>query len=396
MTRKYLTSERAALFEPNAYISMLVTLEGDLEPERIERAVNAAYAANESTMSRIVLEADGSAYYDRLKVSGCRVSVDERDMQTVLHESEKKPFALMNGELVRTFILPGNDTTALFIHAHNLAGDGLSMLILISDMLDALSGATLTYKPMRLADRSFLEGKAQLPMLTRLYTKRVNRQWEKTGRTFGWDDYQAVHERYWKHHATHFEITTHSVRDLKAHCAPGTTITDLLVTDLLKDNPQCRNIGIPISIREAEDCGMSNMVSAIPLSHEYDARKTFDENLRMVHQEIRKYLAITQMKYFVLLFVMELSPSLVDSVLLQTHGCFDGKVSAQLAEAIGCTDKNMRDLGITNLGNIDIETQRGDFAVRDILFIPPNVSYTRQVFGAASLGDTLTLCRSNA
>ena len=93
---------------------------------------------------------------------------------------------------------------------------------------------------------------------------------------------------------------------------------------------------------------------------------------------------------------MELSPSLVDSVLLQTHGCFDGKVSAQLAEAIGCTDKNMRDLGITNLGNIDIETQRGDFAVRDILFIPPNVSYTRQVFGAASLGDTLTLCRSNA
>ncbi len=83
MTRKYLASERTALFEPNAYISMLVTLEGDLEPERIGRAVNAAYAANESTMSRIMLEADGGAYYDRLEASGCRVSVHERDMQTV-------------------------------------------------------------------------------------------------------------------------------------------------------------------------------------------------------------------------------------------------------------------------------------------------------------------------
>ena len=56
---------------------MLVTLEGNLEPERIERAINAAYAANESTMSRIVLEADGSAYYDRLEASGCWVSVDD-------------------------------------------------------------------------------------------------------------------------------------------------------------------------------------------------------------------------------------------------------------------------------------------------------------------------------
>ena len=52
--KKYIRSERANLFEPNVYISMIVKLSGNLQSEEIEQAVYKAYEANETTMSKIV------------------------------------------------------------------------------------------------------------------------------------------------------------------------------------------------------------------------------------------------------------------------------------------------------------------------------------------------------
>lgn len=70
--KKYIRSERANLFEPNDYIAMIVTLSGQLSLNEIRSAVHAAYEANEATMSRIVLESDGAAYFVKLESTGCR------------------------------------------------------------------------------------------------------------------------------------------------------------------------------------------------------------------------------------------------------------------------------------------------------------------------------------
>ena len=56
--KKFVRSERANLFEPNVYISMVAKLSGDVSPREMEQAVYAAYEANEATMSRIVLESN--------------------------------------------------------------------------------------------------------------------------------------------------------------------------------------------------------------------------------------------------------------------------------------------------------------------------------------------------
>ena len=74
--KKYIRSERANLFEPNVYISMIVKLSGNLQSEEIEQAVYKAYEANETTMSRIVLEENGDAYYEKMGSSGCRFIID--------------------------------------------------------------------------------------------------------------------------------------------------------------------------------------------------------------------------------------------------------------------------------------------------------------------------------
>lgn len=64
--KKYIRSERANLFEPNVYISMIVKLSGDLSIKEIEQAVYKAYEANEATMSKIMLEENGDAMQKKL------------------------------------------------------------------------------------------------------------------------------------------------------------------------------------------------------------------------------------------------------------------------------------------------------------------------------------------
>lgn len=107
--KKYIRSERANLFEPNVYIGMIVKLSSDLQSEEIERAVYKAYEANEATMSKIVLEENGNAYYEKTESSGCKFFMNTYPWEELFCQSEKRPFALNEGELVRTFLTKENE-----------------------------------------------------------------------------------------------------------------------------------------------------------------------------------------------------------------------------------------------------------------------------------------------
>ena len=86
--RNYITSERPNLFEPNVYISMVVTFSSTVSQKELEQAVKAACAHNEAAMSKIVLEGSGEAYYETMEQSGCKVFLEQRDWKELLKESE--------------------------------------------------------------------------------------------------------------------------------------------------------------------------------------------------------------------------------------------------------------------------------------------------------------------
>lgn len=113
---------------------MIVKLEGDISLEQVREAIEAAYASNESTMSRIVLEDNGTAYYEKMDKTGCKIFCDNRKWQDILKESEKKPFALWNGELIRTYINKSENNVVIYIMAHHLVGDGKSIIYFIKDI----------------------------------------------------------------------------------------------------------------------------------------------------------------------------------------------------------------------------------------------------------------------
>lgn len=389
--KKYIRTERANLFEPNVYISMVVKISGMVSKEAVREAVEKAYEANEATMSRIVMEDGGDAYYEKMESSGCKFFFDSRSFITIIKESEKNPFAIQKGELVRTYLTIENQEMVLLIHAHHLVGDGKSILILVKDVVDGLSGKQPEYKPMFLIDQGFLRKKAKLRLGIRLALKNVNRKWEKVGKAFTWEDYYDVHKRYWESHSSEIEVKTYSANELKKKCKNGATLNSYLITDFLRKTTESKVVGIPVNIRE-EDNGMSNQTSGISIKCQYQTDKSFEENLSIIHKEIYKMIRNVNMKYFILLFMGQLSPSLVDSILLQTHGCYQNKLSKKMAGIMGYIGKEGRDLGVTNLTRINITNDYGSFRIEDILFIPPKVSYTRNVVGVCTYGDKLTVC----
>lgn len=390
--KKYITSERSNLFEPNVYISMAVKIEGNITAEMAVKAVRTAYNANESTKSKIVLCENGSAYYEKQKESCCKVVIDSRSPKDIINDSVKKPFDIKDGELVRTFVKREDNGITLVVHAHHLVGDGKSVVVLVNDILDSLDGKSPEFKPMLLIDSDYLGKRAKLPAAVKLLVKHINRKWAKTGKVFGWNDYYAIHKKYWGACSSEFEIKTYSAGELKKRCVNGTTLNSLLIAEMLKNNPESKVTGIPVSIRE-DNGGMSNQTSGFSIKYRYNKRKTFEANLTQVHKRIYKKLNNVNSKYFVLLFMAKLSPALVDSVLLNTYGLYSNPLSEKMSDIIGYTDKNSPDIGVTNLARIDIVAEYDSFKVSDVIFIPPKVSYSKEVVGVGTFGDKLTVCR---
>ena len=387
--KKYIRSERANLFEPNVYIGMVVKLSGSPETEDIRRAVEEAYRANEATMSKIVLAPNGDAWYEKMERTGCAFAPTPLPWQEILRQSQQQPFALAQGELVRIFLSEEDGQKVLTIHAHHLVGDGKSILVLLQDIVSSLAHQRLRYKPLLSVDREFLQKRARLYFGTAAYIQGVNRKWKKAGTAFTWENYASVHQRYWSRNVSDITYETFDLDTVKAQCPQGVTLNSFLIAKLLRDHPDCKVVGIPVSIRE--DDGMSNQVSGIAVKYGYDSNCSFEANARQLHKAIGRKLGSKRMKYFILSFMERLCPSLIDGVLLQTHGCCHNPLAEKMAQVMGYLGDGGRDLGVTNLGQIDIPGGR----IQDILFIPPKVSYTKKVVGISSFNGKLTVCHHN-
>ena len=57
--------ERSFLFDPNIYMTVVVTIEGDVSEEELCEAVRKTYTQNQTTMSKVVLDEQGKVYLEK-------------------------------------------------------------------------------------------------------------------------------------------------------------------------------------------------------------------------------------------------------------------------------------------------------------------------------------------
>lgn len=391
--KNYISSERQYLFEPNVYIEFLVQISGDPEPEDLVFAVKAAFSNNESTMSRIFLDKDGTAFYEKMDKSGCNVSIKHRDWKEIIKENVSIAFNIHQGELMRVFIIPSREKVFLLIISHHLAGDAKSIVYFIEDVLKALSGEHLEYKPLHLVSSDDCPKESKLPFYFKLYADSINKKWRKNSKNFSADDYFKIHETYWKNHYSQVIYESFSPEEMNRikSCAKkmGVTINSFITTAFLKADTNNDQVGIAVDARIDHNCSMSNQVTGINVKHRYSDKKSFAENASIIHQKIHKKLKNPLVKFFVLRFMPLFDPSLIDSMLLHINGLYENKVTSKFSKLMAYKGKKIKNLGITNLAKLDIESKYGPYKITKVLFIAPVSSYTKNIISVVTLEDEM-------
>ena len=386
------------LFDPNIYIAAVMTLKRkkDVSAEEIKEAVEVAYTKNETTMSKLVLD-NGEIYFENIPKSGCKVFIDRREWVDILHENEKNTFRIDEGELVRTFIIDGKEEVRVFIMAHHIFGDGQSLVLFAQDILSCLAKEEVEYRALNNEDQEAIPSDIKYPFLKKLGIKLLNKQWAKTGKLFGWEDYYNIHKKFWANRQNYVEkiVLSEDVQEIREKSKKmGITVNSYIVAKQLEKFQEYKIIGMPISYR-ANNRSIANKVTIIKINYKYNPAISFEENAKKVHQIIKKTNENPAKKFFIAKSLGLFGFGLLDGALMAKYTGYKNEIAESVVDIIGMSGKNKVQLGITNLGNIDLKTEYDAFEVEDFEPLAASMSTTKSVMALCTLNNKINICFSS-
>lgn len=392
--RAEIKKEHTYLFAPNINVAVMVQISGGVTPDALEAAIARAVFANEILHCVIEIGADGAAYYSKAAAPVYSFTVTDLDWKAIIRQQDAIPFQFRQGELIRFFAIPREDAVQLVMVAHHFAGDGLSFALLLEDIMNALAGNPLPDKPLQLYSMERLSKECRLNPLLRFMIKRLNKKWDKTGKSFTADDYHRMFKAYW---ATRENVIFHqSIRGDKLHRlleqskAHSVTLNSAITTAFIKAAGKKQDVGMGASIRPTGFKGMGNYATGISVQYCYNGAKDFWSNAQRVHQLIYRKLNDNHRKYFLLKFISELRPTLIDAAYFAAYDGYRNQAAEAVQRMFGYNG-TPKGISLSNLGKIPISSRYKGYSISDVTFIPPFVSNARRMIGIATLEDTLTI-----
>lgn len=386
-------TERGDLFDMNMMIVMQATVRGIASENELVAAFDDAVALFEILNSKVVIDHNGDAFYDDCASPQNRIVFKDYELSDLIREQERIRFRIEDGEFLRCFVLRTNsDVMKMCFLMHHLGGDGKSLMYFIEAYLKCLNGEKSEYRKICLLDRKTLPRDAKLPLLAKWLVKSYNRKWQKERRVFDFNDMSKAHEKFWQTHSTTVrnEVTAGNElqEKLKICKTGGFGFTSYTIAEMIQPIPQVQDIGLAVDGRIDGNRTMSNQATGISVKYRFDVNKTLVENAAVIDKKMKKKLKNNGFKYFILRFMSEFDPTLVDAVNLEYAGYFHSDISAKLARLLGY-GHNTKDISITNLTRADIQTEYGKYHLEDLIFVPPVVSYGKNIIGMVTVGNRL-------
>lgn len=392
--KNIIDKERTHLFSPAANIVVKAEIRGGAEIESLKAAIKKAVESNGILSNKIEINDSGDAWYEAIDKPAIGIGVTDMQWEDIAARQEKIRFEVERGELLRFFIIPGGNAVQILIIAHHLAGDGLSICFLIQDIMTALSGGELEYKPIELLSPGSLPAKSSLGGPMKAMINIMNRRWRKTGKVFLLPDFVRMFEGYWSERETViYSCGLTSDRLDKLNCAAkehSVTLNSVLTTALIRAAGGKADTGLAASIRKPGYEGMGNYATGISVIYEYDEKKDFWENAGAVQKLIYNKLDSDRRKLFLLQFMGRLEPTLIDAAYFAAFDGYKNKTAVRFQKMFGFSGKP-KDLSITNLTRLPIKEEYGEYSLDELIFSAPLVANAKRIIGAAALGKSLRL-----
>lgn len=382
--KQYIITERTDLFDVSMMIVMRAEIKGSASKETIRSAFDRAVGAHEILSSKTVLSGDGKAYYEKSAPAQSITFTDEEQDEIIARE-ERTRFKTEQGEFLRAHCIKhtAEGLTMLFC-MHHLGGDGKSLIYFIETFMQALDEQELDFRVMRRAETDSLPPESKLSFANSMFVRYFNKHWQKERRVFGFDELDKAFSGFWSTRSTRVQeklFDSETTKKILADCKKGgVRLTSYITAVMIKNMGGKRSVGYAVDSRTDGNRSMGNQATGISVDAGYDGRKSLVENAAGIQLQMKKKLDDPRKKWLMLRFYGELDGTLSDAVNMLAAGAFSSRAVSAAAEALGY-GKKVKDLSITNLTRLDIPTVYSGFSIEGVSFIPPVVSYAKNVVG---------------
>ncbi len=135
--------ERVFLAVPGYAVKMIITIEGKIEQDLLNIAVEKTGRRHPLLQSKAVLREDGSAYFTNKDVKPVRAELREKkdmdDYASIIHSEDKKPLDVFSEPAMRVLFLNSGDTSEIILYVNHTVCDGRSLVYITRDLLEYLA-----------------------------------------------------------------------------------------------------------------------------------------------------------------------------------------------------------------------------------------------------------------
>ena len=388
-------------------IKILVTIGGDVDPERVQQALPQLKKRHPLLGSKMILDREGQAWLVTERVPDFELQVYEKrgdtDWLERISEQDLVPFRMNVGPLVRFILLTSESSSDLILYMHHVMSDGLSALYVMEDLLSLIGepGKELPPLPLPVDVVKNIPPNVgrHTPGIERSVMGRMNARWRKNKVTFSDDDFVKLQEKRYEERdrAILLSLTVAETSALTEKChMKGVTVNSVLLTALLTAKyavpglaeviPDKLRVVVNLRDKLTEDPGRGcgyYAAGVVPLHARFNSKKDFEHNLLTIHSEAVRKIRDDKELFKDLISTEMVDPDLLDALDFESYGMLENQVTKRFQEMMA---KMSGGVALTNLGRQDFPEQFGDLKVRKVIFLAPTPLFK------VLLASVLTAC----
>ncbi len=411
-------------------IALIATIKGEINEDDLRDALKKITKIHPLTGVRVVIDSDQDAWFTDEDVPPAPLKIikrrSERQSIGTVEKEHEIPFDFNKGPLIRFVLLKSEEVSDIIIICQHSICDGLSLTILLQDIIFLLDNPTTKIKKVNavfpISDNFQIPFRVKLRLLkNKFIMNRINRKWDDQALLFDDEDYQNVHEAYFqkfRYKIVNLNLSEEETSNLIAKCRENqVTVNSAISVALLSGRKNIRGnsvqddstVQIAVDIRNQLKRPGENvfgfLASGIKIEFEYPPETAFWDNVRLFHQiiisELKGKRALENLMRY------STSPTLTDAINFAIYGEWVSngfKRCQKLLKFIRSNNKAMEiskqlvttapDLTMSNLGQIKTPEAQNNLQLDRLYFITSSYPYLDLVAGLVTINGKLTLTMS--
>lgn len=422
--RKVSNLERVYFWTPYGNVSMVARINGSISKEKLLNSLDVVRKKHPLLGAKIVFDEDDVAWFSTDNVPKPNFKSINRVSDTQwfkeLQNEITIPFDLEKGPLIRFMLIQSEKVSELVIICNHSICDGMALTYLVRDLLNNYVNTEKEIEmlfPEDMTDFLPKKGFSLSSLIMRFFIYNANRRWKKKPYTFTQKDSVAVQKSYWdknQFNTVLIELEPHETKKLLKICRKnGVTIGSAITAAFIAaheelEGPFTKNqkqIWIPFDLRRHSDSKIGDIfslcVGAPRFSYKYNSKKSFWENVSVLHNEVHKRVEKLDSEA---LEVQNFDPTLIDALssfapfekvvpdaYMQTENLLEfSRDKKNVAFSFAKKSENMVPGTIpSNLGRLNIPEIYGDLKIDRLVFLPVISNSVPLTLGGVSIGDRL-------